>query len=298
MSLPTFPTISPPLTTCESLNMILASIAMEELGLSHIINAEGEKLQYVLGTLNNGQDKGASVEEVLSVNKSVKCLLDSIMQNQVILKSKMDNALCALEDNCSGTTGPTGRTGPTGPTGETGPPGPTGSQGPPGCPGTPGATGPQGPPGKPGPTGPAGSSESCCAISFPGCPKQCWSAGTPLIWSHSECSKCCSLYLSSDGKKIVLGNCRCYVVSFSIDLCITDRSGERISIGVQTLDHGKKVNRFVYNAPKNDNNPLTASAGGILISTHNSVYSTDLMLTLLSPESVKVNHASICVMEI
>ena len=51
MSMPNFPTISPAITREDAVNQILSSIAMEELGLSHIINAEGEKLQYVLGTL-------------------------------------------------------------------------------------------------------------------------------------------------------------------------------------------------------------------------------------------------------
>ena len=44
-----------------AVNQILSSIAMEGLALSHILNAEGEKLQYVLGTLHN---EGSSKESV------------------------------------------------------------------------------------------------------------------------------------------------------------------------------------------------------------------------------------------
>ena len=51
MSMPTFPVVDPPIDREDAVNQILSSIAMEELGLSHILNAEGEKLQYILGTL-------------------------------------------------------------------------------------------------------------------------------------------------------------------------------------------------------------------------------------------------------
>ena len=51
MSLPSFPVTDPPIQRNDAVNQILSSIAMEELGLSHILNAEGEKLQYILGTL-------------------------------------------------------------------------------------------------------------------------------------------------------------------------------------------------------------------------------------------------------
>ena len=49
MSMPVFPNTN--ITRENAINQILSSIAMEELSLSHILNAEGEKIQHVLGTL-------------------------------------------------------------------------------------------------------------------------------------------------------------------------------------------------------------------------------------------------------
>lgn len=101
MSMPNYPTISPEITREKALNMIIASIAMEELGLSHIINAEGEKLQYVLGTLPNQYGSCASVKDVLDVNKSITELLETVMENQILLKNKLEKVLNAqqVEDN-------------------------------------------------------------------------------------------------------------------------------------------------------------------------------------------------------
>ena len=54
MSFPNIPDIDANIDISreEALNLLLASVAFEELGLAHIINAEGEKIQYLLGTLN------------------------------------------------------------------------------------------------------------------------------------------------------------------------------------------------------------------------------------------------------
>ena len=140
MSQPNFPIIDPPLTRDGSVNEIISSIAAEELSLSHILNAEGEKLQYVLGTLP-GLGESADIEDVLDVNKSVQRTLDEITQQQLLLGAKLSAALDAPVF-----TGPTGAIGPAGATGAIGAAGVTGPTG---------ATGPTGPNG-PNPTATAG----------------------------------------------------------------------------------------------------------------------------------------------
>ena len=88
MSMPEFPNLDC-LTFEQALNSILTSIAMEEAALSHILNAEGEKIQHVLA-------KCADVDEVIRTNDSVKVLVDSISDLQLTLKSKMRLALSYL----------------------------------------------------------------------------------------------------------------------------------------------------------------------------------------------------------
>ena len=111
MSMPTFPKNDPPLSREGSLNEIIASIAAEELSLSHILNTQGENLQYVLGTLP-GLDEAASQDEVLRVNQSVKDTLSGIIEQQMMLSSKLGAALKAPT-----VPGPAGPAGPAGPTG-------------------------------------------------------------------------------------------------------------------------------------------------------------------------------------
>ncbi len=92
MSMPSFPPNGADMTQEEALTMIIASIAMEELALSHILNAEGEKLQYILGTLPGGSPCTCP-QDVLAVNKSVTALVEAVTQNQILLKNKLDHVL-------------------------------------------------------------------------------------------------------------------------------------------------------------------------------------------------------------
>lgn len=94
MSMPSFPPCGADMTKDEALTMIIASIAMEELALSHIVNAEGEKLQYILGTLPGSRPEScADPKEILAVNSSVRGLLDTVLQSQMLLKGKLERAL-------------------------------------------------------------------------------------------------------------------------------------------------------------------------------------------------------------
>jgi hypothetical protein len=99
MSLPNFPDIPKGFTFDNAIYQILTSIAMEEIGLSHILNAEGEKLQYILGTLSGIKTPDPTIEQVLEVNQSVQDMLKSAAFNQMLLSQKMSEALKAYLQN-------------------------------------------------------------------------------------------------------------------------------------------------------------------------------------------------------
>lgn len=77
----------------DAFNQIIASISMEKLALSHVINAEGEKIQYILGTLEGTEPLDLTIEEILEVNNSAKDVLDAVAQMESILSIKLTNTL-------------------------------------------------------------------------------------------------------------------------------------------------------------------------------------------------------------
>lgn len=159
MSLPQFPSV-PNLSRQEAINQVISSIASEELALSHIINTEGEKIQYAVGTIP-GLAGGSTIADVLDVNNSVGNTLNAVLENQIVLTGKLSQALQApVFPGPTGPQGPEGAqgtdVGPAGATGPQGPNGPNGPQGLPGPVGTPGAAGPTGPQGPGGAAGIAG----------------------------------------------------------------------------------------------------------------------------------------------
>lgn len=113
MSYPNIPDITPDIDIKRKdvINLLLASIALEELGLSHIINAEAEKIQYVLGTLHRDDyrkpDQHVTVEQLLKINRSVEVALRNVIKNQMLLQFKLEDTINLskipsphLEDPC------------------------------------------------------------------------------------------------------------------------------------------------------------------------------------------------------
>ena len=107
MSMPKMPEMDENMNREYAINLIISSIAMEELALSHILNAEGEKLQYVLGTLE-GQDPGeVTMCDIMEVNRSIQKTIRDITKTEMLLQFKLEDAL-ELEGN--GSSGSCGRT--------------------------------------------------------------------------------------------------------------------------------------------------------------------------------------------
>lgn len=162
MSQANIPNITPIITITrdDALNLLLSSIAIEELGLGHVINAEAEKIQYAVGTLP-GLSVPATISDLLAIDSSVKSTLQETIKKEILLQTKLEAVLAAPS-----LLGPTGATGPTGPAG--GPVGPTGATGAAGATGPAGATGATGAAGATGATGPAGATGATGAAGATG----------------------------------------------------------------------------------------------------------------------------------
>lgn len=108
MSFPNIPDVdaSVDISTEDSVNLLLASVAFEELGLAHLINAEAEKIQYVLGTIE-GQarlDPPPTLEELLLVNHSVDQTLRDIIKKEMLLQFKLEDVMTISTTTTSTTT--------------------------------------------------------------------------------------------------------------------------------------------------------------------------------------------------
>jgi hypothetical protein len=104
MSFPNIPNVTPTIDIDREdvINLLLASIAFEELGLAHIINAEAEKVQAVLGTLPGTNVAATNIDELLEINDSVNRTLKTALKTQMLLQFKLEDVLDIENGNDNG----------------------------------------------------------------------------------------------------------------------------------------------------------------------------------------------------
>ena len=76
---------------CCAASALLQSIALEEAAISHILNAEGEKLQKAISL-------SCTQKELLEINESVGDTVEKITNLEIVLKSKLDLIKSLLDD--------------------------------------------------------------------------------------------------------------------------------------------------------------------------------------------------------
>ncbi|MEG0874597.1 MAG: hypothetical protein RSB05_03595 [Clostridiales bacterium] len=79
------PVITPgTVTRDQAIADLIESVALEETGISHILNAEGEKIQAFVAM------PGVTADQLLAVNQSVQNTVNAITRLEMILQSKLD----------------------------------------------------------------------------------------------------------------------------------------------------------------------------------------------------------------
>ncbi|MGU3442374.1 hypothetical protein ACLBXI_20685 [Bacillus cereus] len=101
MSQANIPNITPniSITIGQSTTLLLASIALEELALAHIVNSEAEKIQFVLGTLGGSviSPNIVTISNLIEINKSVQETLDTVIKKEMLLQTKLSNIVNLIE---------------------------------------------------------------------------------------------------------------------------------------------------------------------------------------------------------
>lgn len=84
------PDITPSTTSpCQAISDLLESIALQEAGLAHIINAEGEKIQQAIA-MAQYEDSTVTIDDLIAVNQSVSDTLIKIIKLEMVLEFKLE----------------------------------------------------------------------------------------------------------------------------------------------------------------------------------------------------------------
>lgn len=97
MGMPNIPDIKPDidLEKEDVINLLLVSVALEELGLAHIINVEGEKAQFAM------KAHCTTLDDLLLINDKIDRILKDVIKKEILLQFKLDHIMDLIEkDKC------------------------------------------------------------------------------------------------------------------------------------------------------------------------------------------------------
>lgn len=99
MGMPNIPDIKPKIEISfeETIKLLLSSIALEELSLAHIMNAEAEKIQEAMKCGCGSGPATTKFENLICIDKSVDKVLKDVIKKEMLLQFKFDNILELLE---------------------------------------------------------------------------------------------------------------------------------------------------------------------------------------------------------
>jgi hypothetical protein len=92
MSMPQIPKMAHRPDKNEVIIDLLESIALEEVALSHILNAEAEKVKAFVGNSLEFPTKPKN-HEIIKFNKSVQDLIETIVMKEWLLLKKLENVM-------------------------------------------------------------------------------------------------------------------------------------------------------------------------------------------------------------
>lgn len=83
MSMPVIATAANPISMSQAITDLIESIALEETALSHILNAEGEKIQKVLAM-------DVCLQDIMQVNETVMNMVANVNDLEHTLRDKLE----------------------------------------------------------------------------------------------------------------------------------------------------------------------------------------------------------------
>lgn len=94
MGMPELPDFAPfiDLEREDVINLLLVSIALEEMALANIMNTEAEKLSWLI------EDEDATIEDVLDMNRSVQRTLRNVIKKEMLLQFKLEDTIDLIEE--------------------------------------------------------------------------------------------------------------------------------------------------------------------------------------------------------